>query len=283
MPTYAIGDIQGCFDDLQRLLERLDFDPGRDRLWLVGDLVNRGPKSLETLRFIKALGERAVAVLGNHDLHLLATWRKCKGQKRGDTIAEVLAAPDADEILHWLRRRPLLHHDATLGYSMVHAGLPPQWDLATARQLAAEVEAVLRGDDFVDFLERMYGNEPDRWSTKLTGWERLRFAVNCFTRLRYVTADGHLEFNYKGKPGTQDSNLVPWFQAEDRRSRGERLVFGHWSTLGLFADGSVFALDSGCLWGGSLSALCLESGTVEGVACAGVAREKGNGKDKKGG
>lgn len=257
MAVYAIGDIQGCFDELQALLDKIGFDPARDRLWFTGDLVNRGPKSLETLRFVKALGDRAVTVLGNHDLHLLAVAYGLKDDTAED-IGNILTAPDRDELIDWLRRRPLLHHDAELGYTLIHAGLPPSWDLAKAQALAAEVETVLRGPDYRALLEHMYGNEPAQWSDGLTGWERLRFIVNCFTRLRFCDNEGRLALKEKGPPGSQPAPYRPWFTVPNRASAGINIVFGHWSTLGPWAEPNVFPLDTGCLWGGHLTALRLD-------------------------
>ena len=260
MATYAIGDIQGCYRELQQLLERIDFQPGRDRLWFAGDLVNRGPASLEVLRFIKNLGEDAVTVLGNHDLHLLAVWQnKHRHLKSNDTLRPILAADDRDELLHWLRGRPLMHDDAELGYSLVHAGLPPQWDRETALRCAGEVEEILQGAEFLGFLDHMYGNEPARWSSQLSGWARLRFSVNCFTRLRFCTADGTLDFREKGEPGSQATPLIPWFEVPGRRSAHMRIVFGHWSALGLYRGEGVYGIDTGCLWGDRLTALRLDS------------------------
>lgn len=268
MATYAIGDIQGCFDALQELLDTLRYDPADDTLWFTGDLVNRGPRSLDTLRFVRELGGGAVTVLGNHDLHLIAVH---EGQDRfhhpSDTIDEILAAADGAELVHWLRQQPLLHHDAHLGYTLIHAGLPPQWDLAQAQHCAREVEGVLRGEAYLDFIRGMYGDLPDIWDEDLEGLQRWRFIVNCFTRLRYCDADGRLALKAKGQPGTQPGGTLPWFQVPGRRSRGQRLLFGHWSTLGLYQGDDVVGLDSGCLWGGGLSALCLEDGRTVTIAC----------------
>lgn len=263
MALYAIGDVQGCFDELLALLAAIRFDPAKDTLWFTGDLVNRGPKSLEVLRFVKGLGPRAVTVLGNHDLHLLALWLGEESHFHpNDTLAPLLAAPDRDELLEWLARRPLLHHDQASGWTLIHAGLPPQWDLATARRLASEVEAVLRGPALREFAARMYGNHPDHWAEGLQGWDRLRFAVNCFTRLRYCTPEGRLALAPKGAPDTVGGNLVPWFRAHGRRSRDARIIFGHWSTLGYYRGDGVCAIDSGCLWGGALTALRLDGETL---------------------
>lgn len=267
--TYVVGDIQGCFDPLQRLLERLRFEPARDRLWLVGDLVNRGPQSLQTLRYVRSLGAAATTVLGNHDLHLLAL---AHGRRRGrrDTLDEVLAAPDRDELLDWLRHRPLLHEDAAGNVAMIHAGLPPQWDLATTRRCAREVEQVLAGPDWIELLGQMYGDEPARWSEDLAGTARLRFSINCFTRMRYCRADGGIELDSKGAPGTQAAGLAPWFAVPGRRSAGTTLLFGHWSTLGRvhWPEHRVYGLDTGAVWGGRLSALRLEDGSLSDVPCA---------------
>lgn len=274
MAVYAIGDIQGCYDELQRLLEQLRFDPASDRLWFAGDLVNRGPASLEVLRFVRNLGEGAVTVLGNHDLHLLAIWRHRDHLRRGDTIAPILEAEDGGELLDWLRRRPLLHHDPNLDTLLVHAGLPPQWDIPTAITCAGEIEQALRGDALDDFIAHMYGNEPYRWNPGLTGWDRLRFAVNCFTRMRYCHADGSLDFQHKGPPGDQPADLLPWYEVPGRASADTRIIFGHWSALGLFGGHNVRALDTGCLWGGSLTALRLDhpDEPVTAVDCKGVRR-----------
>lgn len=273
MAIFAVGDIQGCYDDLRRLLDRLAFNPAEDRLWLTGDLVNRGPKSLETLRFVKGLGERAVCVLGNHDLHLLALAAGHARVRPNDTLDAILAAQDRDDLLAWLKTRPLLHHDAALGYTLVHAGLPPQWDLATAQACARELEAVLRGPEADAFFVGMYGDQPDRWSDRLSGIERLRFIVNCFTRLRFVGPAGQLDLKHKGKPGSQPAGFVPWFEAPGRASSSLHILFGHWSTLGEARGQTVYALDSGCVWGGKLSALRLDgddSGGWYSVDCPGA-------------
>ena len=209
MAVYAIGDIQGCYDELQALLERLNFDPSHDRLWFVGDLVNRGPRSLDTLRFVSSLGHHAITVLGNHDLHLLALASGNNRFKDSDHLNQVLEAPDRDELIHWLRHRPLLHHDEQLDFTMIHAGLPPQWDLATAKACAREVETVLQGPDYRDFFDRMYGNKPNRWDPTLSGMDRLRFITNCFTRLRFVTQKGKLKLKLKGSPLGRKENTCP--------------------------------------------------------------------------
>jgi bis(5'-nucleosyl)-tetraphosphatase (symmetrical) len=254
--VYAIGDVQGCYDELQQLLERLAFDPMEDRLWFCGDLVNRGPRSLDVLRFVHDLGKCAVTVLGNHDLHLLALAAGNDRKRENGALDGVMAAPDRDELLHWLRHRPLMHFDADLGYSLIHAGLPPQWDRELALACAAEVEQVLRDDKAqAKFFAHMYGNRPASWREDLGGMDRLRFITNCFTRLRYCDLDGSLGLKEKGAPGSQGVGFLPWFKIPGRRSREERILFGHWSTLGYVATDNVWALDTGCLWGGSLTAL----------------------------
>ncbi|MCW8839497.1 MAG: symmetrical bis(5'-nucleosyl)-tetraphosphatase [Gammaproteobacteria bacterium] len=273
MATYAIGDIQGCFDELQQLLQQLNFDPVMDRLWFTGDLVNRGPKSLETLRFVRALGDSAITVLGNHDLHLLAVWQnRQRHLKSNDSLAAIFRADDGDELMEWLRQCPLMHFDAGMNMAMVHAGLPPQWDRDQALACATEVEAVLRGPKFHEFLGHMYGNKPALWSDNLSGWDRMRFIVNCFTRLRFCTHDGKLDFLHKGIPGSGEHDYLPWFALPQRKSRDLPIVFGHWSTLGLYQQDNVHAIDTGCLWGGRLTALELESGSVHSLPCNGYAQ-----------
>jgi bis(5'-nucleosyl)-tetraphosphatase (symmetrical) len=258
MAIYAVGDVQGCYDQLMSLLERLDFDTSRDRLWLAGDLVNRGPDSLKTLRFVKGLGESAVAVLGNHDLHLIALAYGNHKHWSSSSLHEVLEAPDRGELVDWLRTRPMLHRDRSLGFAMIHAGLPPQWDLDEAEARARELEATLSGSDCEAFVADMYGNQPDLWDHTLGGIPRLRFITNCFTRMRYCDPEGRLTFREKGPPGTQAAPYVPWFEVPGRRSAGEPILFGHWSSLGYRALGDVWALDGGCFWGGTLTALRID-------------------------
>ncbi|MGE5240890.1 MAG: symmetrical bis(5'-nucleosyl)-tetraphosphatase [Bacteroidota bacterium] len=259
MSVYAIGDVQGCYRALRALLVEIQFDPARDRLWFTGDLVNRGPQSLEVLRFVRDLDERAICVLGNHDLHLLAVASGAAKLKKHDTLHEILSAPDRDDLLHWLRTRPLLHHDAELDYTLIHAGLLPSWDLAEARRLAREVEAALQNDSHGDFFKHMYGDLPDHWNETLSGYDRLRVIVNAFTRLRYCDLEGCMDLRFKGSPGIQPADLLPWFQLPARRSRNLRIIFGHWSTLGRWRGDGVVCLDSGCLWGHTLTAARLDS------------------------
>jgi bis(5'-nucleosyl)-tetraphosphatase (symmetrical) len=263
MAIYAIGDVQGCHAELLTLLEKIAFDPRTDQVWFVGDLVNRGPRSLETLRTICDLGESAICVLGNHDLHLLAVAAGISRTKHRDTFGDVLSAPDRDELLHWLRHRPLLHEKR--GFYLIHAGLPPQWTAEQAVALAHEAETAIRGDEHAEFLAQMYGNQPDLWDVGLTGPERLRFITNCLTRLRYCTRNGRVDFKQKGRPGTQPAELLPWFAVSGRRSAGMNIVFGHWSTLGFHVSEGAYCLDTGCLWGGELTALRLD-GDFERIA-----------------
>ena len=273
MATYAIGDVQGCFDELQTLLETIGFDRGEDRLWFVGDLVNRGPKSLETLRFVRDLGERSVCVLGNHDLHLLAIALGSVKGREDDTLQEVLAAPDCGELLDWLRSLPLVHLNA--GHLLVHAGLPPQWNADEARALAGEVETELRGPRHREFLAHLYGSWPDRWSESLRGIERLRVIVNATTRMRFCKADGTMEFRTKGDATMPPAGYFPWFEAPGRKTVGVTVICGHWSALGLRVTPNLLALDSGCVWGGKLTAVRLEDRRLYEIPCfanAGLAR-----------
>jgi bis(5'-nucleosyl)-tetraphosphatase (symmetrical) len=264
---YAIGDIQGCYAELRELLAQLKFSSDRDRLWLVGDLVNRGPQSLEVLRFVRALGDNAITVLGNHDLHLLAVACGAHRKRKADTLDHIFAAPDRDDLLGWLITRPLAHYEQ--GDLMVHAGLVPQWTVAMALQLAREVETALRTDPR-QLFDNMYGDEPTRWSEQLTGTDRLRFAINVLTRLRICTSDGEVDLKMKGKPPRGHSQLQPWFEVQGRRSTEARIVFGHWSALGLIVRKEVVGLDSGCVWGGELTALDLDSERPPvGISCDG--------------
>ena len=268
MATYALGDIQGCTDALQGLLDRLKFDPSSDRLWFVGDLVNRGPDSAGTLRLVRKLGPAATVVLGNHDLHLLAV---AAGGRRSpnDTFIDILQADDRDVLLEWLRMRPLMHCDSQLDWCMLHAGLPPQWTIDEALGYAREAETALRGSEHHLVLRHLYGNEPAMWRDDLTGMERLRFIVNALTRLRYCTPDGNMLLQIKCAPDQQPDNALPWFEIPNRRSRGNRIVFGHWSMLGRvhWPDAGVWGVDTGCLWGGQLSALCLDTKEVTSYKC----------------
>ena len=272
MAIYAIGDVQGCFDELQILLEKINFDPHHDTLWFAGDLVNRGHKSLETLQFLHRIN--AVMVLGNHDLHLLASAHIPKYRKHKDTLHQVIHAPDGAKLLDWLRHQPLIHHDHHSGYTLIHAGLPPQWDLTKARVLASELEHVLQSDQYLGFLAHMYGDRPDGWSDHLRGWDRLRVITNGFTRLRYCNSQGRLDMKSKGPIGTQPEGLIPWFEVPNRRNRDLTIIFGHWAALGHRIRKGLIALDSGCIWGGCLTAVRLDSEVrfVRSVPCPGYAR-----------
>jgi len=262
--TYAIGDVQGCYDELQELLARVGFHRSGDRLWFVGDLVNRGPKSLEVLRFVRSLGDRAVVVLGNHDLHLVAQFEGLERRRKADTFHDVLDAPDAAALVSWLRLRPMMHIEHR--YAMVHAALLPQWSIAQARSLAGEVEQALAAPDYRAFLARMYGDQPERWDDSLAGWDRLRAIVNVMTRLRFCTPEGRMEFGTSGaKP---PEGFSPWFAVRPVRDE-PMLVCGHWSALGLHLAERVALLDSGCVWGGALSALRLEDRWLVQVPCKG--------------
>ena len=265
MATIAIGDVQGCYDQLMRLLERAGYDERRDVLWFVGDLVNRGPQSAKTVRFVKGLGDRQVTVLGNHDLALLVIAAGIQKPHRGDTFDELLAASDRDELIDWLRRQKLMH--ASNGYAMVHAGLLPQWSVEQALALAGEVETVLRAADYRQFLANMYGNEPVQWRDDLAGHDRLRVIVNAMSRLRLVTPDGAMEFKHKLGLDRLPAGYLPWYDAPGRASRGERVIFGHWAALGLFLREDVVCLDSGCVWGRALSALRLEDRRIFQLDC----------------
>ncbi len=265
MATFAIGDLQGCAAELERLLARIDaVSPGAP-LVFVGDLVNRGPESLRTLRMLRDLGDRARTVLGNHDLHLLAISQGVRAQGRSDTIDDILNAPDRDELLDWLRRQPLaLIAD---GHLVVHAGVLPQWSAAQVIALSAEVEAKLQSDDWRDFLHAMYGNQPAQWDEDLQGADRLRCIVNALTRLRFCTAEGKMEFASKEGPGQTPAGYLPWFDVPGRRTADDPVVFGHWSTLGLVQREHLIGLDSGCVWGGKLSAMRLRDRLLLQVDC----------------
>lgn len=259
MAVYAIGDIQGCCDEFEQLLDRLHFDPTHDQLWLTGDLVNRGPRSLDTLRLVKSLGKSAITVLGNHDLHLLAVAFDQNACRKKDTFDEILSAPDRDELLDWLRQQPLLHHDAKLNRTLIHAGLPPQWTLTQARACARELERVLQNADHArELFQQMYGDTPDRWDDQLQGFDRLRFITNCLTRLRVCTSDGRLRLKEKNVPHQLASGLYPWFRAPKRQTANNRIICGHWSALGYHDTDQVLALDTGCIWGGTLCGIRID-------------------------
>jgi len=262
MSVYAVGDLQGCLQPLQCLLKEVAFDPAKDRLWLVGDLVNRGPQSLATLRFLYAMRDSLICVLGNHDLHLLAVAHNRERLKKADTLQEILDAPDRDELLNWLRQQPLLHYDAERDTLLVHAGIPPQWTLNKALKRAAEVQDALRDDTRLPlFLEGMYGNQPARWDKGLRGIERLRVITNYLTRMRFCSADGSLELKSKEGLDSAPAGFAPWFSYANRKTRKHKIIFGHWAALeGRCSQPNLFALDSGCVWGGAMTLLNLDSG-----------------------
>lgn len=259
MAVYAIGDLQGCYDPFRRLLDEIKFDSARDTLLLSGDLVNRGPKSLKTLRLVMELGDAAVSVLGNHDLHLLAIHAGVVPfASRYESLEKLLNAPDAEELCAWLRHRPLAHFDKHLDTLLVHAGTHPEWSVKKTLAHAQEVETALRRKDFKKLLSRMYGNTPTQWSEKLSGHKRLRFIINCLTRMRMLTLRGRLNFSHSGSPWRARKNLAPWYAAENRRAANTRVVFGHWSQLGLIVLPNLVSLDTGCVWGRELTAVRLD-------------------------
>jgi bis(5'-nucleosyl)-tetraphosphatase (symmetrical) len=252
MALYMIGDVQGCDAALGRLLDDIGFSPSRDTLYLLGDLVNRGPAGRGLLRRLIALEGAAHCLLGNHDLHLLATAHGVRKPHRSDTVGDILAAPDREALLDWLRARPMALFEH--GWLMVHAGVLPQWDVAGTLALAGELQAVLRSADWTGFLQEMYGNEPPLWSDSLRGAARLRVIVNAFTRLRFCTAQGVMEFDTKDSAGAAPEGFMPWFDVPGRRTEGVPIAFGHWSTLGAVQRHDLQALDTGCVWGGCLTA-----------------------------
>jgi len=274
MATYAIGDVQGCYDQLMRLLERCGYDERRDSLWFVGDLVNRGPQSLATVRFVKGLGDRAVTVLGNHDLSLLVVAAGAHKGHASDTFGDIIGAPDREELLDWLRRQKMMHAEGR--YAMVHAGLLPQWSIDRALELAGETEAALRGPASGELLRNLYGNQPARWSDELTGYDRLRIIVNAMTRMRLVEPDGTMEFGHKLGLASAPAGYVPWYDARNRASKDTTIIFGHWAALGLLVRPDIICLDSGCAWGRNLTAMRLEDRKLIECDCAelkGKARE----------
>jgi len=267
MSTYAIGDIQGCYSELQNLLNEINFDERRDELWFAGDLVNKGPKSLQTLRFIKALGVNAKITLGNHDLHLLAVAKNIQPLLKKDTIQEILAADDVKELIDWLKSRPLLITDDNLNFTMVHAGLPPQWSLENAKEFAKECELILQSEKINKLLAEMYGDTPNIWVNSLQDYAKQRFIINCFTRIRFCNSDGMLDFDTKVAPGKQNTSLIPWYSLPNRKTKDNKIIFGHWSTVHIgneknFKQYNVYPIDTGCLWGGRLTAMRLEDEKV---------------------
>lgn len=259
MATYCIGDIQGCFDELEQLLKIIDYNHNRDKLWFVGDLVNRGPKSLEVLRFIKNLPNTKV-VLGNHDLHLLNFYNKIVDFEVSH-IEQIISAPDGPELIEWLRMQPLIHYAPEHNCVLVHAGIYPGWSLENALTYAKEAEKILRGKNYIDFLKHMYGNQPTIWSDDLNGWDRFRFIINACTRMRFCDLNGNLEFEHTGNIETAPPGYLPWFKIPRRKTKDTKIIFGHWAALeGITNEPNAIALDTGCVWGSSLTALRLDDG-----------------------
>jgi bis(5'-nucleosyl)-tetraphosphatase (symmetrical) len=260
MSTYAVGDVQGCLEPLRRALDAVQFDTARDRLWLTGDLVNRGSDSLGVLRLVRSLGSAATVVLGNHDLHLIAVALGVRPPRKKDTFDDVLSAPDRAELIEWLRQQPLLHHDTALGFALTHAGVPPQWTLTEAQQRAREVEDALRGATPEVLLANMYGDEPRLWGDDLVGPARLRLITNYFTRMRFCSPRGELDMTKKHEPSDAPPGMAPWFTHAQRKTKDDRLIFGHWATLrGNTQTPNAFGLDTGCVYGGDLTVLHLET------------------------
>ena len=263
MTHYAVGDIQGCFDELMQLLEKIDFDTRQDTLWVAGDAVNRGPQSKQTLAFLYDNRDCVQMVLGNHDLHLLAVGYGHRDCKKSDTLNDILQANEKHEWLTWLRQQPLCHYDPELDYAMVHAGIPPQWTIAQAQCHSREVEACLQSDNFNDFLANMYGNTPSTWQADLDGHDRLRYITNSLTRIRIIDSQGRLDLSYKGDLTTLPTNRMPWFNHPDRQTQQQKIIFGHWAALlGHIDPPYLFGLDTGCVWGQQLSALRLSDQQV---------------------
>lgn len=268
MSIYAIGDIQGCYAALEKLLTEINFHPANDVLWLTGDLVNRGPQSLEVLRLMKSLGSKHKIVLGNHDLHLLAVAYGVKEKHPSDTLDAILSAPDKNELIDWLRHLPLIHHDEEIDFVLVHAGLAPSWPLEDALRLAREVEKLLQGNEPQTFLQSMYGNTPDHWNESLSGMERVRCIVNYLTRMRFCHRDGRLDLSYKGEIQHKPNDLIPWFEVVDRVNASKNIIFGHWAALnGQAGVPRIYPLDTGCVWGNCLTAMRLEDRRRFSVKC----------------
>lgn len=263
MSIYAIGDLQGCYKEFRKLLDKIKFDPNTDTLWLTGDLVNRGPKSLKTLRYVKGLGDAVVTVLGNHDLHLIAAHGLPKHYPASKDLQSIIDASDADELIAWLRQQPLMHYDKKMKTALVHAGIAPQWSIKDALRYAHEFETILKRDDYHLFLPAMYGDLPNKWSKRLEGSERLNFIVNAFTRMRFCNKNGRLTFTEKNNPAKAPDDLLPWFDVPKRKTNDVRIVFGHWSTLGYVNKEHVLAIDTGCVWGGELTAVKISGKKVE--------------------
>lgn len=262
MAVYAIGDIQGCFSELEKLLKKIHFNPQTDQLWFVGDLVNRGPRSLDTLLFIKSLHNSAHCVLGNHDIHLIACYTGAQKCKPKSSLNQILEHAEVDNIIDWLRKRPFVHHDAELTWTMVHAGLLPEWDLTATLYYAKELETQLQGEHYVDLINNIYGEQPNQWHESLSHYDRWRIIINAFTRLRFLDQHGCIDFDYKGPLGKQPKHLHAWFDVP-RKSQDMNIVFGHWSALGLKKTPNLLGIDTGCLWGGQLTAARIDCQPAE--------------------
>lgn len=263
MATYAIGDLQGCFDELMDLLNEINFDERNDQLWFAGDLINRGPKSLQCLEFVFDRKDNVNTVLGNHDLHLLAIYEHVRQPHSSDTFDEILRSNNIKELVTWYRKQPFILHSEEFDYFLVHAGIPPQWSMSRSLDLANEVSQVLQTDQYFEFIQVMYGNKPDSWNEGLSGFDRVRYIINCFTRIRYCDQQGKLNLKENAEPGKQTAELVPWYAYPGRISKGQKILFGHWSTVTLgseqdFRKFNAYPLDTGCLWGGTLTAMRLE-------------------------
>jgi len=258
MSTYIIGDLHGCLKPLKKLLKKIQYNPKHDHLWFVGDLINRGPDTLATLRYVKALGNNVVALLGNHDLHFLAVKNGVRKPSGKDTFQALLAAPDSDELEHWLRHRPLLHHDKEKNTVMVHAGIPPSWNLKRAKKQAAKLQDELRGKDYRQFLKAVFSNTPDHWRDADTPLRRRRYSANALTRMRYCWIDGSLDFTYSGQPSNRPSGLSAWYDVPCREPITEQIVFGHWAAHPAIAPAGIVPIDRGCVYGGQLVAYVLE-------------------------
>lgn len=268
MSTYAIGDVHGCFHTLLALLNKINFDPIKDTLWFVGDLVNRGPSSLETINFIMALPETTICVLGNHDISLMVTHAGYRNLRPHDTFNDILTAPNCKNIISWLRKLPLIHTDHQLGFTLTHAGVYPAWSLSEANQLAKEVQDLLQGKTYNEFMMHLFGNTPESFSENLNQWEKARFIINAFTRMRYCTPTGDLDFKYRGSPSMAPTSVIPWFKYPNSAIKHDNIIFGHWaSLLGKSDAANVFAIDTGCVWGNALTAFCLETKTRISIPC----------------